>query len=323
MITKKDAEYIFKHLAYNTKNYDTLGKEFGVHKTTLCKQMKEFKKDFHIEEKEKYCAYTYLRYFYGTEIINKYVKELRGTEDIIKDYNLSDGYIISKILKYYNVDIRSRGYISKTDQKLFNKIEDEITAYVLGLITADGNVGKDYSINIHLTENDKYLLEQINKRLLNNTGHILISPKKDGKPVARLSFNGKEICKNLEKFNIIPNKSKFLKEIQYFDEPFMQHYLRGLYDGDGVCSKNRNYLRIGYCAYNKEFTESYQNFFVNKLGMKKNKLFNTGSCWDCSWGSKEDLIKFYNYIYKDSTIFLIRKKDKLFNYLYGNTEVTR
>ena len=60
---------------------------------------------------------------------------------------------------------------------------------------------------------------------------------------------------------------------------------------------------------------------VNKLGVKENKLFNTGGCWDCSWGAKKDLIKIYHYLYSDATIFLSRKKDKLYNYLYGNTEV--
>ena len=102
----------------------------------------------------------------------------------------------------------------------------------------------------------------------------------------------------------------------------MPHYIRGLYDGDGVCAKTNEYLRVGYCAYHKSFTKSYQEFLINTLGLKENKLFNTGNCWDCSWSKREDLEKFYNYIYKDATIFLQRKYDKLKNYLYGNTEVT-
>lgn len=323
MITKQDADYIFKNIALIKKTYEELSKEYNVHKTTLCKQMNKFKTEYGIQKGEKYSAYTYLRYYYGKEIIQKYVEELRSTESIIRDYGLSDASIIVRILKFYDIEIRQTGYISKTIQSLFNDITNEIEAYTLGLISADGNVGKNYSINIFLTESDKYLLEEINARLLNNTGHILISKKENGEPVARLSFCGKLICQNLKKYNIVPNKSKVMTQILEFDEPLMRHYLRGLYDGDGVCSKSNNLIRIGYCAYREEFVKSYKQFFVKKLDMNNNKLFNTGNCWQCSWAAKKDLINFYNYIYQDSAIYLKRKQEKLFNYLYGNSEVTK
>lgn len=37
MINKEDAEYIFDCLAHKIKTYDSLGLEFHLHKTTLCK----------------------------------------------------------------------------------------------------------------------------------------------------------------------------------------------------------------------------------------------------------------------------------------------
>ena len=95
----------------------------------------------------------------------------------------------------------------------------------------------------------------------------------------------------------------------------MHHYIRGLFDGDGVTSKNRELIRIGFCAKRKEFVESYQSFLCQKLFMRKNKIFNTGGCFQCSWGAKTDIEKFYNYIYKDATIFLGRKRNKIYTYL--------
>lgn len=102
----------------------------------------------------------------------------------------------------------------------------------------------------------------------------------------------------------------------------MQHYIRGLFDGDGVCSKQCNYLRLGYCAHNKSFTESFQVFMCSLLYLKRNKLFDTGGSWNCSWGAKSDIEKIYNYLYKDATLYLNRKKEKIEKYLYDNTEVT-
>lgn len=198
--------------------------------------------------------------------------------------------MIAKILRDLNVEIRKSGYQSRTNQNLFKNITTEIEAYTLGLITADGNVNKDGTIRIYLTESDKYILEEINSRLLNGTGHLSIDNKKNANPVARLSFCGKEICKTLSQYGIIPNKSDFLTQI-YNNLPteLYPHYIRGLYDGDGVCSKSNQYLRIGYCAKKQEFVKSYQDFLCANLHMRKNKIFNTGGCFQCSWSAKTDL----------------------------------
>lgn len=323
MITYEQAKDIFKKVAFKESNYNEIANKLNIDKSTLCKQMKKYKRQFDIQENETYSAYTYLRFFFKDEIIKAYIEDLRATEDIIKDYNLSDGHIISKILKYYNIPVRSVGYISRTNQKLFYEITNEIEAYTLGLITSDGSISKKYTISITLKNSDRNVLEQINSKLYNNTGYWTYGHTESPETMTtNLVICGKQICENLAKYDIINNKTYLLKHICYFEEPLMQHYLRGLYDGDGVCAKSRNYLRVGYCSYSKEIVKQYQLYFVKNLKMKENKLFNTGGCWHCSWSSRKDLENFYNYIYKDCNIFLARKKDKLYNYLYGNTEVT-
>ena len=283
-------------------------------------EMKNFKKDFGIAPSEKYCASTYLRYKYKQEIIDAYLAG-NSTKKIANFYGLSDDHLIAELLRSFGVEIRSTGYQSKTDQTLFKNITNEVEAYTLGLITADGNISVNYVISVTLTNSDLYLLEEINTKLLNETGHILHIPKKEANPVNKLSFCGKQICNNLTSYGVIPNKSDSLIELAVLPEPLMQHYIRGLYDGDGVCSSSAPYFRVGYCGKRQEFVKDFQMTLVNKLGVKENKLFNTGGCWDCSWGAKKDLIKIYHYLYNDATIFLSRKKDKLYNYLYGNTEV--
>lgn len=319
MITRKQAEDIFEKLAHKT-TYKELSKIYGYHPSTLCKYMKTFKSEFGMKPQEVFSAKTFLRYKYKEEIVNRYLQG-ESSEKIIQDFGFSDGNIIITILRELNIPIRSRGYVSKTNQFLFKDIKTEIEAYTLGLITADGNIGTNYMISIHLTESDQYLLEKINKNLFDNSGHILVSNKEKGKPVSRLSICGKQICENLAQYNVIPNKSEFLNKIYRFDEPLMKHYLRGLFDGDGVCAKNDKYLRIGFCAKNKNFCQDFQDYLSNRIQLKQNALFNTGGCWHCSWGSKADIQKIYNYLYNDATIFLTRKKDKILNYLQGNSEV--
>lgn len=315
MINREDAEYIFDCLAHKTKTYTDLQSEFNLNKSTLCRQMNKFKRDFGLAKTEKYCAKTFLRYKHKDDIIQDYEKG-ESTKQIAQNYGFSDDHMIAELLKEFNVEVRGVGYTSKTDQTLFETIDSELLAYTLGLLTADGNVGKNYLISLQLKAEDVDLLKQINTRLFKSTGTII-----PAKEQFRLSVCGKQICKNLEQYDIIPNKTYSLQHLQCFEEPLMQHYLRGLYDGDGVCAKNGSYLRLGYCGYNQNFVKEFQEYLVKKLNIKENKLFNTGNSWNCSWGSKEDLFQLYNYFYQDATIFLPRKYKKLHTYLYGDTEV--
>ena len=308
------AKEIFYKNVVLRKSYKELSKEYNLHPSTICKKMKAFKKIFGMEEEEKYCLKTYLRYFHGEEIKEKYLSGM-STTALAKEFWTTDDHLIANVLQDLGVKIRPSGIISKTNQSLFKEIKTEIEAYTLGLITSDGNVGKSGTVRIFLTESDKYILEEINSKLLNKSGNLSIDIKKNASPVARLGFCGKTICQNLTQYGVIPNKSAFLTKICILPENLMSHYIRGLFDGDGIASKCNNSIRIGFCAKRKEFVESYQSFLCEKLFMRKNKIFNTGGYFQCSWGAKTDIEKFYNYIYKDATIFLGRKRNKIYTYL--------
>lgn len=308
------AKEIFYKNAVLRKSYKELSKEYNLHPNTICKKMKKFKKTFGMTDNEKYCLQTYLRFFYGEEIKNKYLSGAT-TAELAKQYWTTDDHLIARVLRDLNVEVRPCGRTSKTNQSLFEEINNEIEAYTLGLITSDGNVGKDGTIRIFLTETDSYILEEINSKLLNGTGNFNIDVKKNARPVARLGFCGKKICENLAKYGVVPAKSDSLSEIYVLPKNLMNHYIRGLFDGDGVASKQRDSIRIGFCAKKREFVESYQSFLCEKLHMRKNKIFDTGGCFQCSWSAKTDIKKFYDYIYKDATIFLGRKRNKIYTYL--------
>jgi hypothetical protein len=315
MLTIEEAEKIFYKICFEKKTYKILEKEMSLGSGKLFSEMKKFRGHFKIRENERYCKLTYLRYKYGEEIKEKYLKGI-STMTLAKAYSYND-HGIAQLLESMGIEIRSVGYIGKTSQDIFSKIDNREKAYTIGLITADGSVNKKGNLTICLTESDKYLLEEINEKIFLSTGTIFLSHKEDVRPRAVLSVNGKKLCSDLEKYGIVPNKTYTLLSISdLIPEEYYPDYIRGLYDGDGVCSKNNNTLRIGYCSHNIEFTTSYRDYLCEKLKMRKNKLFNTGGCWQCSWGARADLEKFYSFIYNSSDLFLKRKKEKLENYLF-------
>ena len=316
MITVEQAEKFFYQNAMEGKTYKVLEKENNMGSGVLFKNMKRFRGHFDLRKGETYCKMTYLRYKYGEEIKKKYLK---GTSTIAlaKEYNYND-HGIANLLRSLEINVRPTGIQSKTNQTLFQKIDTPEKAYLVGLLTADGSIGVKGGISLCLTESDRYLLDEINTKILNGSGKIFISHKEDKKPRAVLSFNGVQLCKDLACFGIIPKKTYSLTSLSSeIPNEFYSDYIRGLYDGDGVCCKCNNSIRIGYCAYNKSFTENYRNYLCENLGMRKNKIFNTGNCWQCSWSAKSDLQKFYEYIYgKNPSLFLVRKKEKLSNYIF-------
>ena len=171
------AKEIFYKSAVLRKSYKELSNEYNLHPSTICKYMKKFKKDFKMNENEIYCLQTYLRYFHGEEIKKKYLSGI-STIEIAKEYWTNDDHLIAKVLQDLNVKMRPSGYVSKTNQSLFKEINNEIEAYTLGLITADGNIDKNGTIRIFLTESDNYILKKINSKLLNNSGNIATDLKK-------------------------------------------------------------------------------------------------------------------------------------------------
>lgn len=315
--------YILKRI-YEKAKYADIAEELGKSKDFVYRFIKKNKEKYGINPSERVTEYHYL-FITGKmeEIIQKY-EDGSTAISLAEEYGISDTSIRA-YLKKHNVKIRPRGVPSKTNQTLFQRIDSEIKAYTLGLITADGSLTRDgKSISISLKSDDDYILEQIQIELLGGSGNLI---KTHENTLTTLQFHGTALQKQLRNFGLAPNKTYLLKQLaSNIPEELYHHYIRGLYDGDGVCSfktqKGVRKVRIGFCGHQEDFVLSYRNFMNKTLNMPKNKTFNTGGCWQVSWSAVDDLINFYNYIYKDSHIFLGRKKIKLYNYLV-NTEVIK
>ena len=128
-------------------------------------------------------------------------------------------------------------------------------AYVVGLITTDGNLSPD-GTHLEITSNDFQLLETA-KNCLGIKNRI--TPKFSGstgwKSSYRIQFENVIFYKWLLVIGLMPNKSKRIKSLKIPDKYFF-HFLRGHLDGDGNILKyqdrvfpnsQRLYLRFS-CA---------------------------------------------------------------------------
>jgi hypothetical protein len=203
----------------------------------------------------------------------------------------------------------------KYNENYFEKIDTEDKAYFLGLIASDGcvinnNIRKMLTLKLHTK--DKHILEKMLSSI-DSEGEIWSHKQRN---MCEIKFSGNKILKDLEKYNIIQNKTKLLKypEIDYHME---KHFIRGYFDGDGCIRINhdkrdgsvRGDLRIvsGSIPMLETINQKMNQLFntnINKLYGPKDKDYKY-----IGWAGMTDIEKIYYGLYDNSNVYLLRKKE--------------
>lgn len=218
------------------------------------------------------------------------------------------------------------------NEKYFDTIDTEEKAYILGLLFSDGFIGdeKHNNIVLSLTETDSYLLEII-KDKLEFTGELRLHRNhgyESQKSSYVLNFSSSHMCNSLRNLGLNDIKSKRKVIIPFIDETLVKHYIRGYFDGDGSFSfgdsKETRKLKDGtyktYCYLKARFSiiipEKFVEDFTSRLpgyyGIRKS---HTDGLVYIENSAKNNIENIYNYLYKDSTIYLKKKHDKFLEYM--------
>ena len=191
-----------------------------------------------------------------------------------------------------------------------NGVDNEINAYILGLIWSDGSISCD---KINISMNDKELMEQV---------HRLMTPNKklyrNGKSYSVISSNEEDL-KYLKSTGMTTNKS-YDARLPILNESLMPHLIRGWFDGDGCIYKStttnpkrgykKTYFRVSFTTGSYQFAEDINKFLIS-VGIESNINKDCRkNVWYVQINKIEAIIKFKNYIYKNTTIYLDRKHDK-------------
>jgi len=241
------------------------------------------------------------------------ISEYRSGKSIksIKDkINRSEDYI-NRILKENNIEKRYKNKKSFYNENFFKDINTEEKAYWLGFICADGSVrnGRQknnrirYTLKIALSGVDYSHLVKF-KTSINYSGKI-----KKYSNMCEISIEGKKIIKDLEKNNIVENKT-FITKKPNLNKNMERHFWRGVFDGDGCItyhSKDKKQMSISLCGsifLISEFKKFLHTIEVEKIHTRKDR-----NIYSASTGGNIVCYKILNKLYNNSTIFLKRKKD--------------
>lgn len=238
-------------------------------------------------------------------------------------------YYINK----YNIDVINKCRKYNHNDHYFDNIDTENKAYLLGFIIADGYLSEKRRICLNNSIDDISILELFQKEISPDS-KLIISNKQKGtkfrKKQGTIRITSHHMYKVLsEKYGIIENKTQdttFKFDLSLIPENLLIHFIRGFFDGDGSVSfyktKNTIFFNFSFIFNSK--------IFANQIGEIFEKLFSIRAVHrtiigkTCSYytmrfdysGNRVAKIKeIYSWLYKDSTIYLDRKKIKFINYL--------
>lgn len=195
----------------------------------------------------------------------------------------------------------------------FENIDNEIKAYLIGFLLADGCITKHHGIyrqlQLHISTKDIEIAELL-KNVTESTRKLYISP--DG---TRCMFRESSdiMVEHLSRFGIVPCKTGNEKpDFSLIHNSLIHHTIRGLIDGDGWISignyNGRNIISLGICG-SKYVCEYVTNLLSEQLGINilTASKVKDKNCYKLGYTSLVDVKQIIQFLYKDATVGLKRK----------------
>ncbi|WAH37039.1 helix-turn-helix domain-containing protein [Alicyclobacillus dauci] len=234
---------------------------------------------------------------------------------IAEEFQVSDDTVLT-ILKEAQVVIRPRQYRLSgiRNHDYFAIIDTPEKAYFLGLIIADGSVGiRKNSTNasrrlcIQLQERDAYILQELKRQLGGQDNIIRYTNRRE----AYFNVSSQQLCDDLARYGVVPRKTGH-EVLPTIADELMPHLIRGVFDGDGcACLRTNNRLSVDICG-SLALCQGVKEYLKRMIGVNDNKIYTreNQNIHIFSFAERRDVWNFYHLIYRDSTIYLERKKQK-------------
>ncbi len=214
------------------------------------------------------------------------------------------------------------GYID-----FFDAIDTESKAYWAGFITADGCITDNKkSLILTLQTRDGSHIERFIAAIHSDYRVRSVRQNSSGRSYATVQIYDKRFVQGLLKLpGVGPRKTSTIRwPGTFITHNLLRHYLRGYTDGDGGfyigVRNNRPSVRHAYgVASNFSFISGLQQHLIEACNLQKTKLYKRKDKPDRSWslkyGGRLQVSRIFSYLYKDATIWLPRKREKIEPYL--------
>lgn len=243
---------------------------------------------------------------------------------------------VAKILRAYKIDTRPqhlKGHSKGTsknrkysfDINFFQEINSEEKAYWLGFLYADGYVGCRGITTLCLQEKDLEHIEAFRASLGDSS--VPIKYRSRTKSYA-INLSSVKMAEDLIKLGCVQRKSLILTFPSERQVPrdLIRHFMRGYFDGDGCISgdKSPTFSVLGTPAFLDEYEKILLHNCKNQSKTKRThrKDWNNQT-ENIAYGGVNRVLEIYDFLYKDATIYLERKKERFEKIKASRAKLTR
>ena len=219
---------------------------------------------------------------------------------------------VSYLVRKYNL----QEYYNKPKYDIFNLdvIDSKELAYMLGFIIADADINNEkVEISIKLQD---YELSNLFSSMLDSKNRIDNTCNKEKRRFPRIRIVRK--IRGINKF--IGGDRKKDRNVPIISKNLEVYMIRGIFDADGCITwgyrkdRNRLWHKISFTSSLGILTSVQKVLY--KIGMST--ILRPKSNEDCfilEFANKEDIIKFYNYLYSDTYFIPLKRKFDKYNAL--------
>lgn len=177
--------------------------------------------------------------------------------------------------------------------------------YFIGLFASDGNVYKSTVRIGGISDENVEFLEHWCKFLKGKLSiHRRLRPNKESF-YNEVAFKNADIVEYFSEFGIVPNKT-FIVQLPYINWDI----IRGLFDGDGCLVKDKrcNSWKFEIVTASIKLSQQLHEFYKSN-GLTSHINYYNG-LYKVKIGKRNELVKIFKLLYKNSSYFLKRKYDK-------------
>lgn len=245
------------------------------------------------------------------ELLENFLKEGKTTREIglilgvanttisryIRNYNLNNLYSKPKYLPYH-----------------LTKIDSKELAYMLGFIIADSSINNEI-VEISIAINDSELMDLFSSLLgIKSFKDLTLVKEKRRFPRVRLV---RKIV-GINKF-IGGNKKKD-RNVPIIQKDLEVYLIRGIFDADGCITwgyrkdRNRTWHKVSFTSSLGILTSVQKVLYKIGVSTIVRPKVNE-DCYVLEFANKEDILKFYNYLYADESFIPLKRKFDNYNAL--------
>ena len=245
------------------------------------------------------------------ELLENFLKEGKTTREIglmlgvanttisryIRNYGLSNLYKKPKYLPYH-----------------LTKIDSKEVAYMLGFIIADSSINNEI-VEISIAIKDSELIELFSSLLgINPHKDLTLVQEKGRFPRIRL------IRKIIGINKFIGGDKKKDRNVPIIQRNLEVYLIRGIFDADGSITwgyrkdRNRTWHKVSFTSSLGILTSVQKVLY--KIGISTIVRPKTNEdCYVLEFANKEDILKFYDYLYADESFIPLKRKFNNYNAL--------